>query len=56
MRFDLFPDGFDGGVGPQEAVSEGLVFPQQTEQQVLRFDVGTAKLRSFITGDFFRPL
>ena len=39
VPFDLLADGFDRGMRAQEPVRQRLVFAQQSQQQVLRFDV-----------------
>src|SRR5271157_416872 len=49
VPLDLFADGFDRGMGAQEAVGERLVFPQQPQQQVLRLNVRRAELAGLVT-------
>ena len=48
VRFDLLADGLDRRVRAQEAVRQRLVLPQQTQQQVLGLDVGTAELAGLV--------
>src|ERR1700733_775616 len=48
-RFDFLPDGFDGAMRAQEAVSEGFVLAQQSQQQMLRLDIGAAVLARLIS-------
>ena len=47
-RFDLFADGFDGAVLTQETVGERLVFPHQSEQQMLGLDVRASVLAGLV--------
>src|SRR5690242_5717618 len=49
VALDLLSDRFHGGVRTQKTVGQCLVFPQQTEQQVLRFDIRRAKLAGLVT-------
>src|ERR1700737_2264152 len=49
-RFDLFADGLDGPLLPQEAIGQGFILAHQTEQEVLGLDVGTAVLTGLISG------
>src|SRR5215831_11836873 len=47
--FDFAPDSFDGDLRPRkETTSQRLVLAHQPEQQMLRLDRGSAKLRRFI--------
>src|SRR5579863_7521279 len=48
VAFDLFADGFDRGVGAQEAIGQGLVFAQKPEKQVLSLDVRRPELAGFV--------
>src|SRR5487761_282392 len=48
-RFDLLANGFDGAVGTQKTIGERLVFAQQPEEQMLRFNIGAAVLAGFIS-------
>ena len=50
MAFDLFPDGIHGRVGPQKPIRELFIFPEQTQQQVFRFNVRAAELAGFVPG------
>ena len=47
-RFDLFANALDGALLPQEAVGQGFVLAHQAEQQMLRLNVRTAVLASFV--------
>ena len=49
-RFNLFADGLDGSLLPQEAIGQGFVLAHQAEQEVLGFDVRTAVLAGLISG------
>jgi hypothetical protein len=40
VAFDLFSDGLDGSVGPQEPVRQRFVFAEQTQEEMLGLDVG----------------
>src|ERR1700679_3879857 len=51
MRFNLLADGFDRRTGAEEAIGQGLILPQQAEQQVLSFNARTAELAGFIPGE-----
>ena len=51
MSLNLLSDGLNGGLGAQEAVGKGLVFPQEAEQQVLSFNIRTAKLTRLVAGE-----
>ena len=48
MAFNLFPDGIHGGMGAQETIGQLFIFAQQSQQQMLRFDVGAAELAGLI--------
>src|SRR6266404_5766506 len=48
VTFDLLADGIDGGMGAEETIGESLVFPEQSEQQMLALDERTPKLASFV--------
>ncbi len=48
-RLDLFADGLNGSLLPQEAVGQGFVLAHQAEQEVLGFDVRTAVLTGLIS-------
>ena len=48
VDFDLLANGFDGGVRAQEPVRQRFVLAQQSQQQVLGFDVRTAELAGLI--------
>src|SRR5690349_18798256 len=57
---NLFSNGFDGSVRPQEPVGQRFVFAQQPQQQVLRLNEGAPELAGFVareednTPGFFR--
>src|SRR5207247_11137992 len=46
--FNLFANGFDRTLLAEEAVGQGLVFAHQAQEQMLRFNVGTAILAGFV--------
>ena len=46
--FNLFADGLDGSLLPQEAIGQGFILAHQTEQEVLGLDVRTAVLTGLI--------
>ncbi len=48
VTFDLFTNGFHRSMGPKEPIGECLVLAQQTQQQVLRLDVGRTELTGFV--------
>src|SRR5579862_5035827 len=48
MSLDLLPDGLHSRMRPQKPVRQRLVFPQETQQQMLGFDVRAAELASFV--------
>ena len=48
---NLFTDGLNRSVGAQKTVRQRLIFAQQSQQQVLGFDIGTAELAGFVTGE-----
>jgi hypothetical protein len=48
VTLDLFTNGFHRSVGPKEPIGERFIFAQQTQQQVLRFDVGRTELTGFV--------
>ncbi len=50
-RFNLFPNGFDGALLPQETVGQRFVFPHQTQQEVLGLDVRAAVLAGLVPGE-----
>src|SRR2546422_9459845 len=60
MSFDLFANGFNRGMRSQKTVCQGLVFPKQSQQQVLGLYERTAKLAGLIarekndSSSFFR--
>ena len=49
-RFDLFSNGFDRALLPQESVRQGFVLAHQAQQQVLGLDVRAAVLAGFVPG------
>ena len=51
VSLDLLPYGIDRGMRPQKTIRQLLVFPQKSEQQVLRFDIGTAELTRLVAGE-----
>src|SRR5579884_1422348 len=51
VRFNLLADRFDCGVRAQESIREGFVFPEQSQKQVLRFDVRAAELAGLVAGE-----
>ena len=48
VPFDLLADGFHRGMRAQEAVGQGFVFAQQSQQQVLRLNIRRPELAGFI--------
>ena len=48
LRLDLLANRFDVGLAAEKPVSQSLVFPQQTQQQVLRLNVRAAKLAGLV--------
>src|SRR5271166_4010271 len=48
VTFDLLADRLHRGVRAQEAIGQGLVFPQQSEQQVFGLNVGRTELASLV--------
>src|SRR5882762_9265305 len=48
VTFDLLADGFNRGVGAQESISQGLVFAQEPQQQVLGFYIRRPELAGFV--------
>jgi hypothetical protein len=51
VAFHLLSNGFNGSVGTQEPVGQGLIFAQQTEQQVFGFDIRAPELAGLISGE-----
>jgi hypothetical protein len=51
VPFNLLPNGIDSRMRPQEPVGELLVLPQESEQKMLRLDVGTTELTRLIPGE-----
>ena len=51
VRFDLLANGFYRRAGAQKAIGERLVFPQQTQQQMLGLDTRTAELAGLVSGE-----
>ncbi len=49
-RLDLFSNGFDRTLLPQESVGERLVFPHQSQQQMLGLDVRAPILAGLVPG------
>src|ERR1043165_3894068 len=45
---DLLANRFDRGMRAQETVSQGFVFAQQSEQQMLRLDIRRPELAGFV--------
>jgi hypothetical protein len=48
VAFDLFPNGFDRRMLPEEPIGERLIFAQQAEQQVFGLDVRGAELARLV--------
>ena len=48
VSFDLFADRFHRRVGAQEPVGQGLIFAQQSEQQVLGLNIRRAELAGLV--------
>ena len=51
VAFDLLADGFDRRVRPQKTVGQRLIFAQQTQQQMLGFDIRAAELAGLVAGE-----
>jgi hypothetical protein len=49
VAFDLLTNGIHGGMRTQEAVGQLLIFPQQSQQQMFRFDVRATKLAGLVS-------
>src|SRR5690348_344786 len=49
VALDLFADRFYGGVRTQEAISQGFVFAQQSQQEMFSLYIRRAELAGFIT-------
>src|SRR4029077_14712515 len=48
-RFNLFANGLDGSLLPQEAIGQGFILAHQAEQEMLGLDVRTAVLAGLIS-------
>ena len=48
MPFDLLADRFNRRMRAQEAISQGFVFAQKSEQQMLGLNIRRAELAGFI--------
>src|SRR6266567_3945774 len=55
MSFDLFANGFYGGVRPQKPVCQRLVLAKQSEEQVFGFNIRAAELARFIASEEDHP-
>ena len=55
VPFDLLADRIHGRMRSQEPVSQRLIFPKQTQQQVLGLDVGAAELARLIPREEYYP-
>src|SRR5207244_6300905 len=55
MSFDLFTNGLHGGLRPEKAVGQRLVFPQKTQQQVLGLDIRASELAGLIARKEYDP-
>src|SRR5215469_15082937 len=48
VSLDLLADRFDRSVGTEEAVGQGLVFTQESQQEMLGFDIGRPELAGLV--------
>src|ERR1700693_1964439 len=48
MTLDLLADRFNGGVRAQETVRQGLIFAQESQQQMLGLYIGRPELAGFV--------
>src|SRR5580692_135443 len=48
VALDLFTDRLNRSMGPKEPIRQRFVFPQQAQQQVLRFDIRRTKLAGLV--------
>src|SRR5713226_2008086 len=55
VPFDLLPNGIDSGVRSKEAIGQRLVLAEQTEQQMLGFNVRAAELAGFVPREKYYP-
>ena len=51
VAFDLLANGFHRGVRPQKTVGQRLVLAQQTQQQMLGFNIRAAELAGLVAGE-----
>src|ERR1700694_4640455 len=48
MTFNLFPDRFHRGMRAQKTIGQGLVFTQESEQQVFGLNIRRPELAGFV--------
>ncbi len=48
VSLDLLANGFNRGMGAQEAIGQGFVFAQKSQKQVLRLNVRRPELAGFV--------
>ncbi len=53
--FHLLADAFQRAVRAQKAIGQGLVLPQQAQQEVFALDVGAAVLAGLVAGEENHP-